>query len=91
MAWWDLRYSLRIVSMILAQGLRVTLCGIGPGIIAALWMTRFLVSLLYGVSAEDPITIMAVAALVLALAITATALLAWRASRTDPVKSLRSG
>ena len=79
----------RIVSMILAQGLRVALYGIVAGIIVALAATRFLASLLYGVGATDPLTFAAVTALVLAVAITATAFPAWRASRIDPVVSLR--
>ncbi|MGB9456718.1 MAG: ABC transporter permease [Bryobacteraceae bacterium] len=79
----------RIVSMILAQGLRVALYGIGAGLIAALALTRFLASLLYGVQASDPLTFLAVTALVLGVAITATAFPAWRAARIDPVQSLR--
>jgi putative ABC transport system permease protein len=79
----------RIVSMILAQGLRVALCGIVAGVIVALAVTRFLASLLYGVGATDPSTFAAVTALVLGVAITATAFPAWRASRVDPIKSLR--
>ena len=79
----------RIVSMILAQGLRVALYGIVAGVIVALAATRFLASLLYGVGATDPLTFAAVTALVLAVAITATAFPAWRASRIDPIKSLR--
>jgi predicted permease len=79
----------RIVSMVLAQGLRVALYGIAAGVIAALAATRFLASLLYGVGATDPFTFAAVTALVLGVAIAATALPAWRASRIDPIVSLR--
>jgi predicted permease len=79
----------RIVSMILAQGLRVALYGIVAGVIVALAVTRFLASLLYGVGATDPLTFAAVTALVLGVAITATAFPAWRASRIDPIVSLR--
>jgi putative ABC transport system permease protein len=79
----------RIVSMILAQGLRVALYGIAAGVIAALAATRFLASLLYGVGANDPSTFAAVTVLVLGVAITATAVPAWRASRIDPIKLLR--
>jgi ABC-type antimicrobial peptide transport system permease subunit len=78
-----------IVSMILAQGLRVALYGIGVGVVAALAVTRLLASLLYGVAATDPLTFVAVTALILGVAITATAFPAWRASRIDPVTSLR--
>ena len=79
----------RIISMILAQGLRVAFYGIAAGVIAALAATRFLASLLYGVGATDPLTFAAVTALVLAVTITATAVPAWRASRIDPIKYLR--
>ena len=79
----------RIVSLILAQGLRVALYGIAAGVIAALAATRFLASLLYGVGANDPSTFAAVTVLVLGVAITATAVPAWRASRIDPIKLLR--
>lgn len=79
----------RIVSMVLLQGLRVALYGVGAGILAALAVTRFLASLLYGIGATDPLTFAAVIALVIGVAITATALPAWRAARIDPSKSLR--
>jgi ABC-type antimicrobial peptide transport system permease subunit len=79
----------RIVLMILGQGLRVALYGIGAGVVAAFAVTRFLAGLLYGVGATDPLTFAAVTALVLGVAITATAFPAWRAARIDPVTSLR--
>jgi len=76
--------------MILTQGLRVAVYGIGAGIVAALAVTRFLASLLYGVAATDPLTFAGVTALVLGVAITAAAFPAWKAARIDPVKSLRA-
>jgi len=79
----------RILSMVLTQGLRVALYGIAAGVIGALAVTRFLASLLYGVGAADPLTFAAVTALVLVVATTATAFPAWRASRIDPIRSLR--
>ncbi|MBV8551316.1 MAG: ABC transporter permease [Acidobacteriaceae bacterium] len=79
----------RIICMILGQGLRVALYGIGAGMVAALLVTRFLAGLLYGVAATDPTTFVAVTALVLGVAVAATALPAWRAARIDPVRSLR--
>jgi putative ABC transport system permease protein len=80
----------RIVSMILGQGLRVTLYGAGAGVVAAFAVTRFLGSLLYGVDATDPLTFVAVTGLLLGVAITATAFPAWRGARIDPVRSLRA-
>jgi ABC-type antimicrobial peptide transport system permease subunit len=78
-----------IVSMVLGQGLRLSLIGIGAGVIAALALTRFLESLLYGVTTTDPLTFAAVIALLLGMVLAAAAFPAWRAARIDPLKSLR--
>ena len=80
----------RIVSMILGQGLWVALYGTAVGVVAALAATRFLATLLFGVTATDPLTFAAVTALVLGVAAAATAFPAWRASRIDPTRSLRA-
>ncbi|HTB13699.1 MAG TPA: ABC transporter permease [Bryobacteraceae bacterium] len=79
-----------ILSLILGQGMKVTLYGIAGGIVAALLLTRFLTVLLYGVAATDALTFALVTVLVLAVAILATAFPAWRATRIDPLKSLRA-
>jgi putative ABC transport system permease protein len=79
----------RIIGMILGQGLRVALFGIAAGVVAAVAVTRFLASLLYGIVATDPLTFAAVTALVFGVALTATAIPALRAARIDPVTSLR--
>ncbi|MFN7996129.1 MAG: ABC transporter permease [Bryobacteraceae bacterium] len=79
----------RIVSMIFGQGLRVALWGIGAGVLGALAATRFLTSLLFGVTATDPFIFAVVTGFVLAVASAATAVPAWRASRIDPTRSLR--
>jgi ABC-type antimicrobial peptide transport system permease subunit len=79
-----------ILSMILAQGMRVALFGVGGGIVAAFLLTRFLAALLYGVAATDLLTFAVVTALVLGVAAVATAFPAWRATRIDPLKSLRA-
>ncbi|MBV9503242.1 MAG: ABC transporter permease [Acidobacteriaceae bacterium] len=80
----------RVVSMILSQGLRISMYGVAAGILTALLLTRFLRSLLYGVAATDVFTFGAVTILVLLVAVVATAVPAWRASRIDPAKSLRA-
>ncbi len=79
----------RIISTVMTQGLRISIAGIGAGVMAALFLTRFLRSLLFGIGATDPITFAAVIALVLMITIAATAFPAWRAARIDPAKSLR--
>ena len=80
----------RIVGMVLAQGLRVSAYGIVAGIVTASLLTRFLASMLYGVAETDTLTFALVTAVVLGVAVLATAYPAWRATRIDPIKSLRA-
>jgi|SRR5581483_10493196 len=79
----------QILAMVLRHGLRVALYGMGVGVIAALLLTRFLASLLYGVGTADPGTFVAVSGLLLGVVVLAMILPAWRAARIDPVVSLR--
>jgi len=65
------------------------LIGIAVGIGAAILATRFLSSMLYGVTATDPLTFGAVAALLVAVALAACAVPALRAVRIDPTTALR--
>jgi ABC-type antimicrobial peptide transport system permease subunit len=60
------------------------------GISAAFGFTTFLSSLLFGVEARDPVTFLGVASLLAVIAIVASALPAWRASRIDPSRTLRA-
>jgi ABC-type antimicrobial peptide transport system permease subunit len=60
------------------------------GLSAAFGFTRLLSSLLYGVGAGDPVTLVGVVALLALIAIVASALPAWRASRLDPSRTLRA-
>jgi putative ABC transport system permease protein len=80
----------RIVAMILAEGLRVSIYGVGAGIVGGMLVTRFLGSLLYGVAASDAATFAMVTGLVLGMAVLATAFPAWRAARMDPLSALRA-
>ena len=64
--------------------------GVGAGVIAAILLTRFLSSLLYGVAAGDPLTFAAVTGLLLGIAAAASAVPAWRAAQADVTKSLRA-
>jgi putative ABC transport system permease protein len=80
----------RILSMILGHSLKLTLYGVVCGTAGALIVTRFLAALLYGVGATDVLTFAAVTALVLGVAVLATAFPAWRAMRIDPIKALRA-
>ncbi len=79
-----------ILSMVLRQGLRLAVVGLGIGLAAALGVTRVIAGRLYGVSATDPATFVAVALLLGGVAVVASLLPAWRASRVDPLTALRN-
>jgi predicted permease len=76
--------------MFLRQGLVLTAIGVALGLGGALALTRVMSSLFFGVSAMDPITYVAVAALLGVIALSAIYLPARRASRTDPIRALRA-
>jgi putative ABC transport system permease protein len=75
--------------MVVMQGGRVAIIGIVLGVLAALATTRVLESLLFGVSALDVPTFMAMSGVMLAVALIATYLPAKRASSVDPIQALR--
>ena len=75
--------------MVLRQGMILTGIGIVIGLGAAVGLTRFMSSVLYGVEATDPVTFAAVAFMLTAVALVASYLPAVRASRTDPLVALR--
>jgi putative ABC transport system permease protein len=79
-----------IVRLVVRQGLGLTLLGVGIGLSAAWFATRFLGSLLVGVRATDPLTFFGVALLLAAVALLACYLPARRATRIDPVLALRA-
>ena len=78
-----------VVQMLLRQGTSAALIGVAIGIASALALTQLMRSLLFGVSARDPITFAAVAALLIAMALLASYIPARRAMRVDPVVALR--
>jgi len=75
--------------MILGQTLRLTLLGVGIGLVGAFGAVRFLASLLFGVGMYDPVTFLGVAALLIAVALAASYIPARRAMRVDPIVALR--
>jgi ABC-type antimicrobial peptide transport system permease subunit len=72
-----------ILQLIVGQGVRITLIGISIGVAAALALTRFLSSLLFGVSATDPLTFGLVAVSLALLALVACWIPARRPPTTD--------
>jgi putative ABC transport system permease protein len=77
--------------LILEETLRLTLAGVATGLVAAFLLTRLMESLLYTVSATDPLTFLLVPLLLIAVALLAGFLPARRGTRIEPLVALRSG
>jgi putative ABC transport system permease protein len=78
-----------VFRLVLGQGTRLAVLGIGFGIVAALLVTRLMATLLYGTSATDPLTFTAVSLLLALVALAACYIPARRATRVDPIVALR--
>src|SRR5580704_1638669 len=78
-----------VLQMVLKHGATMALMGVAIGIGAALVLTRLMASLLFGVSAHDPLTFAAVAALLILVALFACYIPARRAMKVDPIVALR--
>ncbi len=78
-----------VLRLVMGQGLRLTLVGVGLGLAAAFGLTRFLKSMLLGVTSTDALTFFTVAALLCAVALLACFVPALRAIRIDPMVALR--
>ena len=79
-----------VVRMVLSDGVRMVGAGVALGVVAALSLTRLLGSLLYSVGPRDPTTFIVAPLLLVAAAVIACALPARRASRLDPVETIRA-
>ena len=75
--------------MVVRQGVTLAVCGLLPGMLLAWGLSRAITQLLYGVAPGDLTTFAVVPALLLAVALAATLVPAWRASRVDPAVALR--
>lgn len=78
-----------VLRMVLGDGARMTLIGIGIGVAFALGLTRLMSSMLFGVTPTDPLTFAGVALLLCAIALLACYVPARRAMKVDPVVALR--
>jgi predicted permease len=80
-----------ILRMVMGQALRLSLAGIGIGVIASTVLTRLIARMLFHTSATDPATYLEISILFLAITLAASYLPAWRATRIDPMTALRVG
>jgi ABC-type antimicrobial peptide transport system permease subunit len=78
-----------VLGLVLGQGARLILIGVGIGVVAALALTRSMSSLLYGISATDPITFGSVILILAAVAFLATFVPARHATQVSPIIALR--
>jgi macrolide transport system ATP-binding/permease protein len=81
--------SVEVVWHFLRRGLRLGGIGVIVGTVSALVLTRLLGSVLYGVSATDPVSFAGAVAVVVGGVVVATVIPAWRAARTPPLKAMR--
>jgi putative ABC transport system permease protein len=78
-----------VLRMVLGKGAKLAFAGVALGLCAAFGLTRLMASLLFSVTAHDPLTFVVVAFLLMAVALAACYLPARRATRVDPMVSLR--
>jgi putative ABC transport system permease protein len=78
-----------VMRLILGEGMLVILIGLAIGLAGSLALTRFISSLLFGVTATDPLTFAGVAVLLAVVALAACYIPARRATRVDPMVALR--
>jgi putative ABC transport system permease protein len=78
-----------VLRMVVIEGMTPTLIGMAIGVAGALALGRVLSTLIYGVQATDPLTFVGVSAILAAVALLASIIPAYRATRVEPVKALR--
>jgi ABC-type antimicrobial peptide transport system permease subunit len=79
----------QMLANVLRHGLMLALAGTVIGIASALLLSRTLSGMLYGVTATDPVTFIVIPFMLVAVALAACYLPAWRAVRVDPMSALR--
>ena len=78
-----------VLRLIVGEGLLLAVIGVVIGLLLAFVFTRVIKGLLFGVSATDPLTFLAIAGLLTLTALIASWIPAWRATKVDPLRVLR--
>jgi putative ABC transport system permease protein len=78
-----------IFSLVLKQGIILALIGVGIGLAAAIGLSKVVASVLYGISATDPVTFISVAVIMIAVAVVACFFPARKATKVDPLTAMR--
>lgn len=82
--------SSNIMRLVVTEGVRVVAIGVGIGVIAALALGTVVASMLYETSPRDPVVLVVASVTLLLVAMIASAIPAWRASRVDPLSAMRA-
>ena len=78
-----------VLRLAIGQGLRLVLLGLGIGLVGAFFLTSVMSSLLFGISATDPLTFVAISVVLVGVALLASYIPARRAAQVDPLTALR--